>query len=86
MEPISLTALRQNIFQVADHVLETGEPAIIERHGRRLMLVPEPAEQERPIAKLDRLPRRKLFNGDTDELVELKVWDESKWHEPDNLA
>lgn len=81
METLSLTALRQNIFQVADHVLETGEAVIIERHGQRLVLAPE-----KPVSKLDKLPRRKLFDGSADDLVELKVWDEREWREPDNLA
>lgn len=81
MQTLSLTALRQNIFQVADHVLDTGEPVIIERHGQRLVLAPE-----KPASKLDKLPRRKLFDGDPEELVELKVWDEREWREPDNLG
>ena len=81
METLSLTALRQNIFQVADHVLETGEPVVIERHGQRLVLAPE-----RPASRLDKLPRRNAIVGDPETLVELKVWDERKWREPDNLA
>jgi len=40
---ISLTELRQRLFQLADHVAETGEPLVIVRHGVRLRLVREEA-------------------------------------------
>lgn len=36
---ISITELRQRLFQLADHVAETGEPLLIERRGVRLRLV-----------------------------------------------
>lgn len=36
---ISITELRQNLFQLADQVAETGEPLLIERRGVRLRLV-----------------------------------------------
>ncbi|MCA1602738.1 MAG: N-formylglutamate amidohydrolase [Acidobacteria bacterium] len=34
MEKLTLTALRQRLFQVADQVLKTGVPVAIERHGK----------------------------------------------------
>lgn len=81
METVTLTALRQNIFQLADQVLETGEPVVIERNGRHLLLV-----AERPRLDLSKLPRRKLFNGDPEELVNAKTWDEAEWGEPNTLG
>jgi hypothetical protein len=80
MNAVTLTSLRQNIFQIADQVLETGEPVVIERNGRHLLLAPE-----RPKLDLRNLPRRHLFNGDPEELVNFKTWDEAEWGEPNNL-
>lgn len=89
MQNLTLTALRKNLFQVADKVLATGEPVIIERHGRRLALVAESAQAADSATlkpKLDNLPRRKLFKGDPDDLAEFKVWEFAEWQEPDKLA
>ena len=74
MEHITLTALRQNIFQIADRVLATGEPVIIERDGKRLVLAPEPSP-----SRLSRLPRREAIAGDPETLVELSPWNEETW-------
>ncbi|NOT99314.1 MAG: type II toxin-antitoxin system Phd/YefM family antitoxin, partial [Sideroxydans sp.] len=38
MKKLTLTTLRQQIFQVADEVLVTGVPVSIERNGRLLLL------------------------------------------------
>jgi len=48
MQNLTLTTLRRNLFQVADQVLATGEPVIIERNGRRLALIAELAEWREP--------------------------------------
>ena len=77
MQTVTLTALRQNIFQLADQVLETVEPVMIERNGRHLLLVPE-----RPKLDLSKLPRRNAIIGDPEDLVDIKVWDEAEWGEP----
>jgi len=89
MNATTLTALRKNLFQIADRVLATGEPVVIERHGRRLALIVAPAPVDAPPKKLrslDNLPKRKLFNGNSDDLPEFKVWDISEWREPDILG
>jgi hypothetical protein len=39
-------------------------------------------KQEKPISKLANLKRRKLINGDPDDLVDIKVWE---WNEQQNL-
>lgn len=88
MQNLTLTTLRKNLFQVADQVLATGEPVIIERHGRRLALVAEPVAPEVPPKKLrslDNLPRRNAIVGDSSDLAEFKVWDISEWREPEIL-
>lgn len=80
MDQITLTALRQNIFQIADRVLATGEPVVIERDGRRLVLAPEPMP-----SRLSHLPRRKVISGDPEDLVDLSPWDEDAWRKDQPL-
>jgi len=41
--PVSLTELRQRLFELADQVVDTGEPLIVLRRGVRLRLVREDA-------------------------------------------
>lgn len=77
MSPLSVTALRQNLFKVVDQVLETGVPVEIERHGKKLLLIPVEA-----ISKLANLKRRHVIVGDPEGLVDLQV---GEWHEPDNV-
>jgi hypothetical protein len=55
---------------VIDHVLATGEPVEIERHGKRVLLVPEQGA-----GKLARLRLRSLIVGDAASLPEEKVWE-----------
>lgn len=40
---VSLTELRQRLFELADHVIDSGEPLVIVRRGVRLRLVREEA-------------------------------------------
>jgi hypothetical protein len=55
---ISITELRQRLFQLADKVAETGEPLLIERRGVRLRLVRDDPGQKQG-GRLVRLkPRR----------------------------
>jgi prevent-host-death family protein len=77
MPPISVTALRQNLFKIIDQVLESGVPVEIERHGKKVLLTPLA-----PVSKLANLKRRNVIVGDPDELTDLEV---GEWHEPDNL-
>ncbi len=77
MPPMSVTALRQNLFKVVDQVLDTGVPVEIERHGKKLLLIP--AE---PVSKLVNLKRRHIIVGDPEDLVDLQV---CEWREPDNV-
>jgi antitoxin (DNA-binding transcriptional repressor) of toxin-antitoxin stability system len=38
MKSVTLTDLRKNIFQLVDELLATGEPIMINRKGRRVVL------------------------------------------------
>ncbi|MDO9336532.1 MAG: type II toxin-antitoxin system Phd/YefM family antitoxin [Caulobacter sp.] len=39
MAKITLTELRKDLFRLADRALETGEPVVIERNGRTMVLM-----------------------------------------------
>jgi prevent-host-death family protein len=46
MTTTTASKLRENIYRLLDHVLETGIPVEIERRGRRLRIVPvEPPDR-----------------------------------------
>jgi hypothetical protein len=57
----SLTEVRQNLFQLADQVVDTGVPVEIERRGVRLRLVRVDAPASG--GRLARLQRRQLVSG-----------------------
>ena len=64
---LTASKLRENIYRVLDQVLETGEPAEIERNGRRLRIVAD----DQP-SRLGRLVQRTdLVVGDSDDFVHL---------------
>lgn len=77
MQKITLTKLRNDLFNVADRVLASGEPVLIERNGQNLLLIP----QENP-SKIARLTKRALIIGDANDLAELQA---SDWQEINNL-
>lgn len=66
------TALRKDLYNLLDRVLETGEPIEVERNGRIVRLVPG-----RPPSRFDRLIRRDVIVGDPDELIHMD-WS-SEW-------
>lgn len=55
---VTLTELRQRLFQLADQVIESGEALVIERHGVRLRLVRDDAPKSEG-GRLARLKPRK---------------------------
>ena len=79
MKKLTLTTLRQQIFQIADEVLMTGQPVSIERNGKVLLLSPA---VELNKSKSLKLKRRKLITGDAESLHAAKV---GEWREPQNL-
>ena len=48
---ITASKLRQDVYKILDHLIETGEPVLILRKGVKLKIVKEPE----PMSKLDRL-------------------------------
>lgn len=72
-EPITPTRLRKNLYSVLDEVLESGEPVVIERKGRKLRIVAEPEPNRLANVK----PMRGLIVGDPEELADLD-WS-SQW-------
>jgi antitoxin (DNA-binding transcriptional repressor) of toxin-antitoxin stability system len=64
---IRTSTLRADIYRLLDHVLATGEPIEVERHGRLLRIV-----AVEPASRLDALPKRPDYvRGDPDDLVHL---------------
>jgi len=63
---ITASRLRENIYRLLDHVIETGEAIEIERNGHRLRIVVDDAP-----SKLGRLVERDTVVGDPEELVHL---------------
>ena len=63
---MTVSELRQNIYQLLDQVLDTGVPLEIERKGRKLHIAPES-----PHDKLDNLKRRNCLVGDPEEIVHM---------------
>ena len=59
---ISLTELRQKLFQLADRVAETGEPLTITRKGVQLRLVRDEYTAQ-PGGRLARLKKQKAWVG-----------------------
>jgi hypothetical protein len=78
MDKLTLTTLRERLFEVADRVIETGVPVAIERRGKTLLLAPQ-----EPTPRLARLRRRKLIKGAPGSLVDVKA---GRWREVRNLG
>jgi antitoxin (DNA-binding transcriptional repressor) of toxin-antitoxin stability system len=45
MKQVTITELRRNIFKLIDEALETGEPIVVKRKGRRVVLRGEAAQR-----------------------------------------
>jgi prevent-host-death family protein len=72
MNPITVTELRTNIYNLLDEVLTTGLPLEIRKGNRTLRIV--------PVEKVDKLhnliARPQAIQGDPDALVDLGWEDE----------
>ena len=69
---MTASKLRQDIYRILDRVLETGEPVIVERNGRRIRITADEAP-----SRLDSLVRRPdVVVGDSEDLVHLDWSDE----------
>jgi prevent-host-death family protein len=63
----SVSKLRANLYRVLDRVLETGVPVEIDRHGKRLLIVP--VERAGRIHRLQAHPE--YLRGDPEDIVHL---------------
>lgn len=72
---MTASKLRQDIYRILDQVIETGEPVIVERHGRRIRITAE--ETPSRIGSLVRRPD--VVVGDSGDFVHLD-WS-SEWTE-----
>ncbi len=71
---LTASKLRENIYRVLDHALETGEVIEIERNGRKLRIVPDGLR-----TRLDRLVHRpETVIGDSEDFVHVDWSDEWK--------
>ena len=69
---MTASKLRQDIYRILDRVLETGEPVIVERNGRRIRITADEAP-----SRLDSLVRRPdVVVGDSEDFVHLDWSDE----------
>lgn len=64
MAPISLTALRSQLFKLIDEAISTGIPIEIERKGHRLKIVPEGKKK-----KLENIKPHDCIVGNPDDLL-----------------
>src|SRR5438132_542292 len=56
---ITASKLRENVYRILDEVVETGVPVEVVRKGAVVRIV-----AEKPVSKLARLKKRKVFIGD----------------------
>ncbi len=73
--PMSLTALRQQLFNVVDQVIATGIPMEIKRNGHIVKIILDDKK-----SKLENLVKHDCIVGDPEELVDLspQEWDEER--------
>ena len=73
---ITASKLRENVYQILDEAIATGVPVEVVRKGKVLKIVPE-----KTVSKLDRLKKRKVFVGNSDDIIGMdwsKEWTELK--------
>lgn len=74
---ITLTELRSDLYNVVDHIIETGVPIEVLRKGHKLKIILADGP-----SKLERLMRRQnVINGDPESIVHcewLSEWSETK--------
>lgn len=65
--PITLTQLRADLYRMIDEVIETGQPLVIQRNGRQVLIQCTPAESK--LASLVQRPSAVV--GDPNDLVHM---------------
>ncbi len=68
---ITVSKLRENIYQIIDEVLATGRPLEVTRKGRKLRIIPESGE-----GKLKNLKKHDCLNTPPDDIVHMDWSDE----------
>ncbi|MFH1940592.1 MAG: type II toxin-antitoxin system prevent-host-death family antitoxin [bacterium] len=63
---ITVSTLRQNIYNLLDRVIETGEPIEISRKGALLQIAPLKKQK-----KVQRLKKRKIMKSDPESIVHI---------------
>lgn len=66
--PLTASRLRENVYKILDEVLETGKTVEIERKGRVLRIVADPAPGSR-VARIKKRPG--LITGNPRDLAEI---------------
>ena len=72
---ITISRLRENIYNIIDSVIDTGVPVFIKRKGRTLKITVEGKVNK--LENLKRFKKRKIIKGDPDELIHMD-WS-SEW-------
>lgn len=67
--PVTASKLRENIYNILDTVLISGQPVEIERKGRILRIVADPPAPSR-LARMKKRPG--MINGDPNDLVDVE--------------
>lgn len=63
-QSLTATSLRQNIYQVLDHIIAEGEPVIVERESGKVIIT-RFIEYKKSI--FDNLPKQAIFNQEMGE-------------------
>lgn len=66
---LSVSRLRENVYNLLDQVLATGVPLEIERKGRLLRIVAVEADGHDKLANV--IPRPDFIIGDPDDLIHM---------------
>ena len=72
---ITISRLRENIYNIIDSVIDTGVPVFIRRKGKTLKIIVEGKVDK--LENLKRLEKREIVRCDPDELIHLD-WS-SEW-------
>ena len=72
---LTISSLRENIYNIIDSVLETGVPIFIRRKGKILKITVEGKVDK--LEKLKGLAKRNIIRDDPDDLIHLD-WS-SEW-------
>mgnify|MGYP001561344085 FL=1 len=81
-EPMNLTNLRANLYQIVDEIIETGEPIAVLRNGYKLELKLEQQQKKSLFERFEGHPNL-IAPGVTDEELIHTPWE---WNIDENTA